>query len=110
MTKWVGFGLVVGVVLVGGYASADQCTNASATKSQWEWAKRHVRSAPSVLSFCQPCNDKAPRLWSGHHLDTEDLAYLYVQVGDDSFANLASMVGCPTTGVAPFIDRGGRAR
>jgi hypothetical protein len=107
--RWVGFVALVGISGAAAYAYADQCTNLSATKSQWSWAQRAVQNCPSVLTFCQPCSDRAPKPWSGH-LEKEDLAYLYVQVGDDNYANVAKMVGCPATGVAPFIDHTGHAQ
>jgi len=106
--RWIGIGIVTGIVLAGGYAAADQCTNLSVTKSQWDWARRHTQAAPSVLSFCAPCGDKAPQPWSGHLDKDADLAYLYVQVGDDNFANLARLVSCPVSGVPAFIDRSGK--
>ena len=102
---WIGGG-IIGLTLLSGRAIADQCTNLSATKSQWDWAKRHAQNAQSVLSFCAPCGDKMPK--PGHLDKDADLAYLYVQVGDNNFANLARLVGCPVQGVPDFIDAGGR--
>lgn len=107
--RWIGLAIVGLLLAAASYGYADQCTNQRATPSQWAWAQRAVQNSPSVLTFCPPCRDAAPHPWSGH-LEREDLAYLYVQVGDDNFANVARLVGCSATGVAPFIDHAGRPR
>ena len=104
---WFGIVTIGGLALLTGRAAADQCTDMSVTKSQWDHARRLIQTAPSVLSFCPPCGETTPRVWLGK-LDKADLAYLYVQVSDDNFANVARLVSCPTTGVPPFIDRAGK--
>ena len=113
--------LFVGVVSAGSPASADQCALVPA--SQVDWAIQHVKAAPMVLSLCKPCGEKVPtvltvagasRVGSGKDAELSivdengkatrhDLAYTYVQVGDGRFANLAKLVGCPTTDVDDFI-------
>jgi len=106
-SRWVGIGVMAGFVFTAGNAAADQCTSMSATKSQWDWAKRAVQNTTTVLWFCQPCGEKSPKLWNSDWKNA-DLAYLYVQVGDDNFVNVARLVSCPVQSVPTFIDRGGK--
>lgn len=109
-TKWVAIAAVgLGVMMGTGDATADQCTSQTATKDQWDAAQKLVRNAPSVLLFCRPCGDRTPVPWQGP-ISKQDLAYVYVQVGDDRFSNVARMVGCNATGVAVLIDAAGHPR
>lgn len=117
MTKarWLGIAILSAGALVTGYALSDQCTRLSATSSQWAWARKHVERAPKVLDYCEPCNAgaavrKAPTIHHGGLVPDDDLAYVYVQVGDDRYANLAKMVGCTVDDVSPFIDAAGEPR
>jgi hypothetical protein len=108
--KPVGIALMLAVGLfLTAEASADQCSSAIATKDQWEAARKLVREAPSVLAFCPPCGERVPKRWAGR-FENADLAYLYVQVSDDRYGNVARMVGCSASGVSAFIDAAGRPR
>lgn len=99
--------------LLSSAAFADQCAvvNAEMTRK----ALSILKDAQTVHSFCQPCGDRAPqklyvRNASFKQFDNSnyevlingksiDLAYTYV-----NGLNLATIVGCKTTGVSPAID------
>jgi hypothetical protein len=109
--------LAVLFLLVPTVAHADQCelvSDAVATR-----AVSALRGHPNVIEFCEPCGDQAPGAPHaiGHlaqrgsdgsfavTLDQRevDLAYLYVQTAPSTYANVAALAGCPTTGVSPSL-------
>jgi len=99
-------------------AHADQCAAVSRTIA--EAAVKYIPAGAPWASYCEPCGDKSPgvhtansraevvtsgagaRLWSVS-IDGApvDLAYIYVPGprNRNQLVNLASLVGCPTTGV-----------
>jgi len=101
-----------------GAARADQCAwidGATAAR-----AKAALAQHPKVVSFCEPCGEKAPGeparagavevrameegysqvFVDGHGLD---LAYTYVQISPQQYANLAELAGCPASDVSPSL-------
>jgi hypothetical protein len=102
-------------------ARADQCIVVKPEVAKWA-AK--VLADQTAIKHCEPCDEKRPsppfavkrvetRAWSGDTTQKvvvvngkeEDLAYLYVQTGPDTYTNVAAMAGCPTTGVSPFYTK-----
>jgi hypothetical protein len=104
-------------------ARADQC--AALNAAQAKKAESAIRPGMTVVKFCEPCGDKAlgepfvvktvGKTGKGQDIslvvngEPEDLAYLFVQQPDKSFANAAALAGCPTEGVSPSIQVGGAA-
>jgi hypothetical protein len=110
-------------------AQADQCW--AVTADQADRAATMLRKHRDVRSFCAPCRDQAATSLSvakaehvkrrEHHVvaatDAEgkvhelDLAYTYVRLkpGVDEFTNMASLVGCPASGVPERINGAGAA-
>lgn len=95
-------------------AWADQC--AWVGKEEVTVAFDLIKRGMIVLPYCEPCGDKRPDP-PVHVLTTEirqqdkhlyslvingqevDLAYLYLQLSDGSYFNVAKLVGCPVEGV-----------
>lgn len=119
MKTWTLSLALAGSALLAGTARADQCQwndRAHAQKAQALLAQH-----PKVLSYCEPCGDKAP----GEPFDVEsvrvitppqtsyrevlingdavDLAYTYVQVSPTEYKNLAKLAGCPASGVTATL-------
>ncbi len=107
-------------------AHADQCQVLD--KDQATWAVKLIKASGSVVHWCETCKDsvgasapvKATNVravvWPGDKTKksmevyltdrTVDTAYVYVQTGANTFANLAHLVGCPTSDVKPFTAAG----
>jgi hypothetical protein len=102
-----------------GAARADQCAwlddAAVATR-----AARELERHRSMISFCEPCGELAPgapveaaevavRPVDGGAVEVTvdgrgiDLAYTYVKTSEHQYRNLASLAGCPASGVSPHL-------
>lgn len=106
------------LAVLGGTARADQCEwvdDAVAHKAQ-----ALLAGAPKVISFCEPCGDKAPgepavaasveirtpqRGFEELYINGAgvDLAYTYVKTDDGHYRNLALLAGCPASDVSPSL-------
>ena len=115
MKAWL---IPISLVLLADTARADQCEwvdKAAALKAQ-----TIVKKAPLVIHYCEPCGDAAPGApeevktatvqriaddyWSlSINGKDVDLAYLFVKTSDARYENLASVAGCPATGVSPSL-------
>ena len=104
--------------LVANPAYADQCAwidEAAALKAQ-----AILKSSPQFIEYCEPCEDKAPgapqqvKAVAVHDASSPykevsingkdvDLAYVFVKTSDMRYENLASLAGCPATGVSPSL-------
>ena len=111
--------LVVGVLLGGSTARADQC--------QWlddravaARALRELENHPEIITLCEPCGEVAPgdprraeqifvRPVDDHASEVMidgvgvDLAYTYVRTSEQQYRNLAALAGCATDGVSPSL-------
>lgn len=110
--------LAIPFLLVPTLAHADQCALVSDDVATQ--AVSAMSGHPNVIEFCEPCSDQAPgaphaiahvakQRGSGGSfavtLDKRevDLAYLYVQTAPSTYANVAALAGCPTSGVSPSL-------
>ncbi|MBK9324577.1 MAG: hypothetical protein IPM97_16805 [Bdellovibrionaceae bacterium] len=119
--------LVILSIFIGHIAFADQCQWTSGADSAS--ALQLINLHKEVMYFCQNCGDNKPsyiseidsatntqaemsgkkfpfrtiKLSKGGSTDEVDLAYLYVRTGSDIFANVAHLVGCPSSGAITFI-------
>jgi hypothetical protein len=111
--------LVLPFLVVPAIAHADQCElvpDQIATR-----AIAVMAGHPNVISYCEPCGDKAPgephridHLAKQRGLDGSysvtldkrevDLAYTYVQTAPSKYENVAALTECPTSGVSPSLD------
>jgi hypothetical protein len=96
-------------------AYADQCEWVDEAVAQKAVAL--IREAGAVVEWCQPCGEEKPgpprpvTSVEMHNVDDgrsraiavngkdEDLAYLYVRSGSDTWRNASKSSGCPSTGV-----------
>jgi hypothetical protein len=102
-----------------GVAWSDQCEVVNTDLAKW--AQKVVTVGSSFIRWCEPCNE-APsppfavkkieaRRWTGDKSSwtvwingaSIDLAYLFVQTGPATYANVGLLVGCGATGVSSFI-------
>jgi hypothetical protein len=107
------------IALFSSLAYADQC--AYITKSEAKSAKSYVPKGSQVLFLCEPCGETQPTpvqvsssrakpVGSGNYwglnineVKAQDLAYTFVKTSKDTYTNLASLVGCPASGVSETI-------
>jgi hypothetical protein len=118
--------LTAGLLLTIGAAQearADQC--AVVNKDQATWALKHIKASGKIITWCERCGDdngksaptkaggvKTVPFKGGSPGDVEvsvngknqDLAYVYVQTGAKTWANLAFLVGCEASDVKQFTD------
>jgi hypothetical protein len=117
MKAWL---IPISLVLLANPAHADQCEwidNGVAVKAQ-----AILKKSPTFIDYCEPCGDPAPgapqqattvnlitvsedskqgELWiNGKAID---LAYVFVKTSEARYENLASLAGCPATGVSPSL-------
>ncbi len=102
-----------------GVARADQCAWIG-DKSIAERAATMLREHPTYVELCEPCGDKAPGEPAiAHRVEVQpspdpgsevaidgraiDLAYIYVQISDREYDNLAALAGCMTSDVSPTL-------
>lgn len=101
-------------------AHADQCQLLSSPEVAAR-AATVLREASSMLSYCEPCGERAPgppapvpagevavvRQTDGWAVRVQgqelDLAYRYVQREGGPYQNLAVLAGCPVHGVSPSL-------
>jgi len=79
-----------------------------------------VKRSPKYIEYCEPCGEQAPGVPQTAKdvavVDTGDnykevliggksidLAYVFVKTSDLRYENLASIAGCPATGVSPSL-------
>lgn len=115
MKIWI---VPISLALLGGTARADQCEWVEPAIAQK--ARALLEKQPKVISFCEPCGDKAPGEPAvAHAIDIRvpergleevyingtgvDLAYTYVKTDDGHYRNLALLAGCPATDVSPSL-------
>jgi len=101
-----------------GAARADQCMLVDGGTAMR--ALQLLHDHPQVLTYCEPCNDRAPgdpsaAGWVSTERDRSgsyqvvvdrreiDLAYTYVQTGPDRFDNLGQLAGCMPAGVSTTL-------
>ncbi len=124
------------VLLSTSAAMADQCQWNS--KTDGRSALEFLKKGSEVILWCQKCNEvkgsvvnivddvkidkkinqislklhqknSGQKLFNGDFSDV-DLAYSYVRTSSDTFANLAHLVGCPSTGATTFLQLKGNAK
>lgn len=99
-------------------ARADQCQLVDSDVS--DWAVKWLVKGASIISYCEPCNDKAPgaattitkvdvkKDKSGNEVSINgkgvDLAYTYVQTGKWTYTNVAVLAGCPVQQVTTSLN------
>lgn len=102
-------------------ASADQC--AALTDAQVRLTLSVIRVGDQVVKFCEPCGATVPGVpFKVEKVEAtttygspavavngkaEDLAYLYLAQADGTYANVASLIGCPTSGVSTTLGGSG---
>jgi hypothetical protein len=116
--KWLVSVSIVAVTTFSNTAHADQCAWIDADVASR--AQAILAKSPKVIAFCEPCGDKVPGVpVAAKHVDVRepsagfrevvvdgngiDLAYTFVQTSASEYANLASLAGCPATGVSPTL-------
>src|SRR5262245_53493774 len=99
-------------------AHADQCQWVE--PDQAAKAVAILKRSPKLIDYCEPCDDQAPGVprvathvsvadqdngYQEVSIDGKpiDLAYIYVKTSDARYENLASLAGCPATGVSPSL-------
>lgn len=116
MKAWL---IPISLCLAASPAYADQCAwidEAAALKAQ-----RILKSSPKFIEYCEPCDETAPGTpqvaktvdvndaGDGNYKEVSingkaiDLAYVFVKTSDARYENLASLAGCPATGVSPSL-------
>jgi hypothetical protein len=118
MSSWT-IPFAVAATLAGArIASADQCQRVDGNTAMR--AMQLLHDHPLIVSYCEPCNDHAPSaqrpagfvhterdLTGAYQVVVDrreiDLAYTYVMTGWDRWDNLATLAGCPASGVSPTL-------
>ena len=115
MKAWL---VPISLCLLAHPAYADQCAwidDAAALEAQ-----RILKSSPKFIEYCEPCEERAPgppqiaktvevQTADGDYKEVAingkgvDLAYVFVKTSDARYENLASLAGCPATGVSPSL-------
>jgi hypothetical protein len=113
--------VIVGLVLcaLAADAGADQCQVVSQDTARWAVK---LLTGGVVVKRCEPCEDKGgtpmpvkkveAKRWSGDAKQSvvivngkeTDLAYLFLQTGQDTYTNVALMAGCAAKDVSTFIN------
>lgn len=101
---------------------ADQCQLVS--KTMVKRASLLLQPGAEIASLCQPCGDVISdakvsvvrntkiisAIYSTHqeisiNNRTVDLAYTYVKIAPNRYANVAKVIGCQATGVSEIISK-----
>ncbi|HSD86928.1 MAG TPA: hypothetical protein VLB44_05415 [Kofleriaceae bacterium] len=110
MRTWM---LSLALVVAPAVAHADQCEWVEPAIA--ERAQQLLAKHPKVISFCEPCGDKAPGIPAvagsvtlGDHdvrIDGNpvDLAYTFVQTSPTQYQNLALLAGCEAHDVSSSL-------
>jgi hypothetical protein len=112
--------LTIGIVLaMAGTAYADQCAWIDAKVAAK--AEKLLAHHPKVISFCEPCGEKAPgapetantievHSPSAGYKEVRingrdvDLAYTFVETSPRTYRNLAMLAGCEVSDVSASLD------
>ncbi|MEZ4364264.1 MAG: hypothetical protein R3B48_29080 [Kofleriaceae bacterium] len=116
-TWYLALGVSAAIASSSARARADQCAFLP-DRAMADRAGNALRGS-MMVSFCEPCDDVAPgvpepvgrvevvRSGAGWSVEVDgrelDLAYTFVRISADSFANLAMLAGCPAQAVSPSL-------